>query len=480
MKLRAQIYIISLLMILTMLSVVIVEAGLWRANQKQTEKRNYVALCLKDVFELNLLTHELNLFRDTARPIRQMDLKLKVLSERFQKIAVKDVFSTSEVEAIQSTLESIHDLLKDFRGVQAEKVLPGHEQDQQALYDRIGAQLLQRAQTLYGAFTLMAGRLSRHEMEEEYLQRSIRIGLFLLMGFGVAATLFFLYRSVVQSFALLEAGATEVSSGNMAFKFNVHPGKKPDEIGAVKNAFNSMVTSLQEAVEEIKKKNRELETLLYVISHDLKEPLRSVEYFSKAVHDRCGSALDPEAQDYLCRSVQGAVRLRSLLDDILVLSKARKIALQNASVPIQVMVEKALERLERKIKETDAQVTVADHFPSLKVDPIWVQEAIFNLISNALKYALPGQKPQIEILSYRSEGAASGEAGIVVQDRGPGVSPEIAERVFDLFQRGVGRDIEGTGAGLAIVKVVAERHGGRAWVEPREGGGARFIITFKV
>jgi signal transduction histidine kinase len=66
----------------------------------------------------------------------------------------------------------------------------------------------------------------------------------------------------------------------------------------------------------------------------------------------------------------------------------------------------------------------------------------------------------------------------VVRDRGPGVTPEHAERIFQLFQRAVGREVEGTGAGLAIVRQIAERHGGRSWVEPRPGGGSEFVITF--
>ena len=68
--------------------------------------------------------------------------------------------------------------------------------------------------------------------------------------------------------------------------------------------------------------------------------------------------------------------------------------------------------------------------------------------------------------------------GLIVCDRGPGVAPEHADRIFQLFQRAVGREVEGTGAGLAIVRQVAERHGGRAWVQPREGGGSEFVLTF--
>lgn len=136
-------------------------------------------------------------------------------------------------------------------------------------------------------------------------------------------------------------------------------------------------------------------------------------------------------------------------------------------------------RLEHKIKETGARVEVKGDFPDLKVDPIWAQEAVYNLIGNALKYVRPGEPPQIEIVPYQPQQIEAKEQGIIVQDHGPGVPLELAEKIFVLFQRGVGRHIEGTGAGLAIVKAVAERHGGRAWAEPREGGGSKFVVTFK-
>jgi signal transduction histidine kinase len=103
---------------------------------------------------------------------------------------------------------------------------------------------------------------------------------------------------------------------------------------------------------------------------------------------------------------------------------------------------------------------------------------VYNLVANALKFTRPNEPPEIEIAPYHANGTAPAEVGLVVRDRGSGVAPEHAERIFQLFQRAVGREVEGTGAGLAIVRQVAERHGGRAWVQPREGGGAEFILTF--
>jgi signal transduction histidine kinase len=112
------------------------------------------------------------------------------------------------------------------------------------------------------------------------------------------------------------------------------------------------------------------------------------------------------------------------------------------------------------------------------VDKTWATQAIYNLIANALKFSREGEAPDVEVAPYRPEGPGRNAVGIVVRDRGPGIAPEHTERIFQLFQRAVGREVEGTGAGLAIVRQIAERHGGSAWVEPRQGGGSEFIITF--
>jgi signal transduction histidine kinase len=142
------------------------------------------------------------------------------------------------------------------------------------------------------------------------------------------------------------------------------------------------------------------------------------------------------------------------------------------------IVAEALKRLDSKITATEARIRVADEFDGLRVDRIWATQEIYNLIANALKFTRDGDSPQIDIGPYRPDSSASRIAGIAVCDRGPGVPSEHAERIFQLFQRAVGREVEGTGAGLAIVRQIAERHGGHAWVEPREGGGSKFIITF--
>jgi signal transduction histidine kinase len=148
-------------------------------------------------------------------------------------------------------------------------------------------------------------------------------------------------------------------------------------------------------------------------------------------------------------------------------------------VDAKEIVQEALERLETSVMASGAQVRVADDLPRLVVNRMWATQAVYNLISNALKFTRQGAPPEVEIGPYLPEADTGEEVGIVVRDRGLGIEPEHSERIFDLFQRAVGREIEGTGAGLAIVRQVAERHGGRAWVRPRQGGGSEFFLTFK-
>lgn len=244
---------------------------------------------------------------------------------------------------------------------------------------------------------------------------------------------------------------------------------------------NRDITQQRRSEEMILKKNKDLETLLYVTSHDLKEPLRAIESFSVLIQERYADRLDEKGQDFLRRIVRATQRLDQLLTDILNLSRAQRMDPPTEQVEAELLVHEVLRRLESRIKETHANITIRSPLPRLRVNTTWAIQGIYNLLTNALKFVSPGKSPEIEIASH-SETDVEGKTllGLVVRDRGPGVTPEQRDRIFELFRRAVGREVEGTGAGLAIVRQVAERHGGRAWVTPREGGGSDFFITFGV
>ena len=241
---------------------------------------------------------------------------------------------------------------------------------------------------------------------------------------------------------------------------------------------NRDITERKKAETILINKNKDLETLLYVTSHDLKEPLRAIESFSHLVLERYADRIDANGGDYLRRVVRATQRLDRLLSDILELSRAQRMLPPMEDVEAETLVKEALTRLDARIQETGATVRIISPLPRLRVNRMWATQGLYNLLANAMKFTRDGHAPEIEIASYEAPASTTPVAGVVVKDRGPGVSTRHAERIFMLFQRAVGRNVEGTGAGLTIVRQVAERHGGRAWVQPRDGGGSEFVITF--
>ncbi len=224
----------------------------------------------------------------------------------------------------------------------------------------------------------------------------------------------------------------------------------------------------------VEQRNRDLETLLHVISHDLKEPLRSIESFSRLLAKRLGRQLDEKSHDFLERVVRATGRMGQLLEEIQLLARARQAEPAVTRVDGDEVVREVLARLEGTIRESHAVVTVQPTMPSIKVQRVWATEALYNLVANALKFPAAGRPAEVLVAPWRQDGLI----GFQVLDRGPGVPVEQSDRIFELFQRGVGREVPGTGAGLAIVRQIAERHGGRAWVEPRGGGGSVFTVAF--
>ena len=240
----------------------------------------------------------------------------------------------------------------------------------------------------------------------------------------------------------------------------------------IQSAQKQMVENEQRLVlseAELRKSNAELEAFLFAIGHDLQEPLRAVQNFGDLLQQRHADSLNGQGQDYVKRMVAGAARMQQLLQACVALSQTRYIEARE-----WISAEKIVEA---SLKELDIDCTnlqVADDLPQLYIDKRWGVEAVRQLLSNAVKFKRAACDAEVTIEGYR-EGSMS---GLVVKDRGIGLKPSQSQRIFKLFQRGVGREVDGTGVGLTLVRQIAERHGGTAWAEPRDGGGSAFFLTF--
>jgi PAS domain S-box-containing protein len=230
--------------------------------------------------------------------------------------------------------------------------------------------------------------------------------------------------------------------------------------------------ALREAHEELKRSNAELEQFAYVASHDLQEPLRMVSSYTQLLGRRYGDKLDADAKEFMGYIVDGAARMKQLIEDLLAYSRVGTKAKEFRAVELATPLRRALANLKVAVEETGAQVS-HDPLPGVHGDEVQLAQVFQNLIGNALKFRSQSA-PRIHI--EVSENEMHWE--IAVRDNGIGIEAQYFERIFMLFQRLHNKgEYPGTGIGLAIVKKVVERHGGQVRVESELGKGSAFIFT---
>jgi PAS domain S-box-containing protein len=230
--------------------------------------------------------------------------------------------------------------------------------------------------------------------------------------------------------------------------------------------------ALHEAHEELKRSNAELEQFAYVASHDLQEPLRMVASYTQLLARRYDERLDSDAREFMSYIVDGASRMKQLIEDLLAYSRVGTKGIAFANVSAEAALRRALFNLRGGIAEAGAAVT-HDPMPTLPADEVQLGQLFQNLIGNALKFRSQAD-PKIHIVVTES----AAEFAFEVRDNGIGIEPQYFERIFMVFQRLHNKgEYPGTGIGLAICKKVVERHGGRIWVESRPGEGSSFFFT---
>lgn len=256
--------------------------------------------------------------------------------------------------------------------------------------------------------------------------------------------------------------------------------KEIDQVGAVLNDVVARVEDAQgrlaRSQRELKAAQKEMDEYTYVISHDLKEPLRGIDAFSKFLVDDYAGKLDEEGRHKIDVIRQSAVRMQRLINDLLKLSRMGQQKVAMAPVGLNAMLMHVRVNLQYALDAKKAELHV-NKLPTVVCEATSITEVFHNLISNAIKY---NDKPE-PVVEIGCEERANPETGATeylfhIRDNGPGIKPEYFDKIFQIFQR-LHRDAEGTGIGLTIVKRVIESHGGRIWVESQVGEGTTFLFT---
>ena len=224
--------------------------------------------------------------------------------------------------------------------------------------------------------------------------------------------------------------------------------------------------------EELQRSNQDLQQFAYVASHDLKEPLRMISSYSTLLQRRYEGRLEDDADAYIQYIVDGVKRMDLLITDLLDYSRAGQSTDEDlVNVDPEPVLQSVLDNLKVTIAAAGAKVT-HDRLPRVAYDEMRLAQLLQNLIGNAVKYR-GDAKPIIHLFAERTES----ETIFSVRDNGPGIPPEHHETVFGIFKRLHGKEVEGTGIGLAMCRRIVERYGGRIWVESTPGSGATFKFT---
>ncbi len=250
-------------------------------------------------------------------------------------------------------------------------------------------------------------------------------------------------------------------------------------LGAAVSERQLLEQQLRQSAEALRRSNQELDDFTYIVSHDLKEPLRGLKSFSQFLLEDYTDKLDEEGKRKLHVISGLASRMESLLDTLLYYSRVGRTEAAIGEASLEELVGNVIALLSISLKERNTTVEIQGGLPVIKCNRVRIQEVFQNLIANAIKYN-DRVDNKIEVGFVTDHPAKPGETVFYVRDHGIGIPEKHLKTVFNIFRRLHARDAYGggTGSGLAIVKKIITQHGGEVWAESRgPGQGATFFFT---
>jgi signal transduction histidine kinase len=263
----------------------------------------------------------------------------------------------------------------------------------------------------------------------------------------------------------------ELARANANLEAEIAERKRAEE--AVHQLNQELEQRVADRTAQLEAANRELEAFACYASHDLRAPLRRIDGYLTLLEERIATGLDAQSRDYMATIAAEARQMSCLIDDLLAFSRMGRHELVKRPVDLEGLLREVIEELEPGVRDRAVHWTVGA-MPVVLGDRTMLHLVLVNLLSNALKFTRPRARAEIAIDST----CRNGECIVFVRDNGVGFEPHQADTLFDVFRRLHSRDeFEGTGVGLASVRRIIDRHGGRTWAEGALDRGATIYFS---